>query len=229
MAKIKLGATVVGVRGTAGGMTFSANKSGNYVKSWARGSNPRAQRQTGARTALSTCATTWRTLTSVQRAAWIAWAALPAQARTDSLGATYYLSGFQQFVALSSGLLLAARAIIAAAPTLAKPVAPTISAMAITAFSGAASISYAAGTFTPLYDCVIELSLSPFAGTTVAPSKFIYVCTGQVPAGTSFVFTTQLAARLGKLTAGQKAYARSYRQNLQGYRSAPTALNCIIA
>jgi hypothetical protein len=90
------------------------------------------------------------------------------------------------------------------------------------------AVSYAAGTFTPLYDLVLELSMAPYSSASVARARFVYITTAQVPGGTAYNFAAALTARMGSITQGQRAFVRVYRQNLEGYRSAPTALNVAV-
>ncbi len=97
MAKIKLGPTVVGIRGTIGGITFTENKSGPFARAWSRGANPRAPLQSAQRGRLGSIPDLWRALTPAEQAAWDAFAALPAQDQTDRFGDTFSLSGFGFF------------------------------------------------------------------------------------------------------------------------------------
>ena len=87
MAIALIGAPLAGVRGTLGGITFSANKGGPYIKLWAKPPNPRTSRQTIERGFLGRMPELWRALTGVQQTAWDTFAALGAQDLTNSLGA----------------------------------------------------------------------------------------------------------------------------------------------
>ncbi len=126
MAVIMFGPLVVGARGTAGGLIFSANKAGPYVRSWSRGSNPRSPLQSNQRGILTDFATNWRNLTQPQRDDWDTYAADPAQDLTNSLGETYSISGFNWYVRINTHLTLAGEAPRDDAPTLTRPLAPII-------------------------------------------------------------------------------------------------------
>lgn len=132
MAKTKIAPPLAGIRGTVGGLTFSANKSGTYVKLWAPPSNPQTAPQSIERSYLAQMSNLWRALTAGQRTAWDTFAALGAQEQTDSLGEPYYLSGWLWFVKCNIRLLRVGRATISAAPVIARPAAPTITAARIT-------------------------------------------------------------------------------------------------
>jgi hypothetical protein len=73
----------------------------------------------------------WRTLTDAQRAAW---EALGTQlTRTDSLGQSYTLNGFEAFLMVNLNNLAAGNAAVTAAPALVSPAAPAIGTVTLTA------------------------------------------------------------------------------------------------
>ena len=84
MAITELGVIIVGVRGTIGGITFSANKSGTYAKSLVTPSNPGTPNQLVQRGIIATMGSKWRALSAAQQAAWDAFAAAPASAPTTA-------------------------------------------------------------------------------------------------------------------------------------------------
>ncbi len=126
MATVKFGPTVVGLRGTIAGTTFSANKSGPYARVWSKGANPRSTPQSDQRGRLGSIAASWRDLTQVQRDDWIAYAIDPAQALINSLSETYFASGFNWYIRINDHLELASEARRVDAPTLTRPIAPII-------------------------------------------------------------------------------------------------------
>ncbi len=138
MAIIKFGTLVIGARGTIGGATLSANKSGPYAKAWAKSGDQRSPLQTSQRARLTTAAQLWRTLTTAQKADWDTYAGLSAQEKTNSLGETYEVSGFAWFLALTNNLLEAALDPILDAPVLTTPGTPVIDSLTFKA-TGAAS------------------------------------------------------------------------------------------
>ena len=126
MAIIKIGAPLTGIRGTIGGITYSANKSGPYAKAWARSSNPRTEKQTTERSYLAELSTKWRDIGWLYRAAWDSFAALPAQELTNSLGEAYYASGWNWFCKCNIRLLRLSRTPESLSPSQARPAAPAI-------------------------------------------------------------------------------------------------------
>lgn len=98
MAIIKYAETVAGIRGTIGGITYSANKSGAYVKRWARTVNPRTYEQQIVRSQPALFKPYWDAMSDEDRAAWDAFAADPNELDYNSLGIQYWLTGWQWFV-----------------------------------------------------------------------------------------------------------------------------------
>lgn len=107
--------------GSVAGVTSSRNRYGQYRRTRATPVNPKTTEQTVARTRLSTQAAAWRNLTALQRDGW---AALGLQmTRTDSLGQTYDLTGFQAYVSINSNNSVAGNSAVSAAPTFLTPAA----------------------------------------------------------------------------------------------------------
>ncbi len=135
---IKFGPLIIGARGTIGGATLSANKSGPYAKAWAKSGDQRSPPQTSQRARIATASQLWRTLTTAQQADWDTYAGLSAQEKTNSLGETYEVSGFAWFVALTNNLLEAGLPPILDAPILTTPGTPIIDSLTFKT-TGAAS------------------------------------------------------------------------------------------
>ena len=223
MAIITLGPTVVGIRGTLGGIVFSTNKAGNYARQWSLSSSPKTESQTTQRGLLSQQPEAWRALSSAQQALWDAFAALPAQDQTNPLGVTYSLSGFGWFVKINTRLLRAGRVTRTAPPVLARPANPTISGMNVRSTAGAlgSNISYPAGTFAG-FDMILQMQLNNAKGRTVPNESGMVQVLNQTVAASAQSITSHLAAAFGIITIGQFAYAFAYRQTIDGLRSAPT-------
>ncbi len=128
MAIAKFGILISDARGSVGGVVFSANQSGPYLKLYTLPVNPRSPLQTAQRAIIATAAQAWQQLSSGDRTLWGTYAALPAQDLTNSLGETYSISGFLWFIRISSNLRQAGEAPRDQPPTIATPAAPTIDA-----------------------------------------------------------------------------------------------------
>lgn len=220
MAIIKFGTTIVGVRGTIAGITFSANKAGPHAKGWTRGANPRTSRQATQRNRQSTWAAAWRALTAAQQAGWNTYAAAAPQQKFNSLGVAYFASGFSWYVALSMNLVAAGALPISTAPVLAQPTPPPITNIAIR-ISGIASTSrirYAADVNLAMRKG-IEIWMTNSQGRNVGPAKKVFMVNGTVDGVGNLGFQPQLEARFGTIVLGQRGFAATYNQNAEGRRS----------
>lgn len=95
MAKALMGPTVIGLRGTIGGITFSANKSGPYAKSYARppySAGPKMQLPRGL---LVSTARGYAALTPAEKNNWRLFGLSPNEPDYDPWGSVRYLTGFQ--------------------------------------------------------------------------------------------------------------------------------------
>ncbi len=220
MAKIQLGTIVTGIRGTIGGMTFSANASGPHARIWTRSSNPRSTSQQTARTRLATNALTWRTLSAVDQATWAAYAA--ANPQTDVFGNTYYWTAFQAFVKINGQLLYVGRAAVTTAPTSAIPAAPTGVTAAIHVSSSASVIGITVAEFSPTWDFLCYICLGTGAGLSTPPGPMQFIKGQLTPGSSSITITTEIATVFGTLNTQQRAFVDVYRQTTDGVRSAPT-------
>lgn len=228
MAIVQFGVTVTGLRGTVGGGTFSANKSGPYMKAWARGTNARTARQTTQRNRIGKWAQTWQTLTSTQRTNWDTYAALPAQDLVNSLGETYSVSGFAWYVTLNNALEQAGAGPISNAPVLGTPAAPLLTGYVPKATGAATETRVGFNAADPNLTMVkaVWQVISNSAGRLVAPYEF-RLCTVEAPSGTSINFQAESEARFGVQIAGQRGYVRTYNQNSEGRRSSPASFSNI--
>lgn len=103
--------------GSAGGITASRNKGGQYLRRRSVPVNSRTPQQQAARTNFGTAVQLWtEATTAAQREAWNVFAA--ATPTLDSLGNTIQLTGQQRFVAANSLALLAGLNPILDAPTI---------------------------------------------------------------------------------------------------------------
>lgn len=222
MAIIKVQAPVAGIRGTIGGITYSANKAGPYAKAWSRGSNPKTDFQTAQRRTLSTIPALWNALNGAEQLAWDTFAALPAQDRTNPLGETFSASGYNWFTICNTRLINMGRPPITATPIIARPASPTISTLQLPFLENQiAKITYPSGEWTPTQDQVIEIGVVNSTGRTVAPNTLLQLLLDQDPPDTDQVFRVPYLDRWNLVGPAYKGFARAYRQTTEGIRSAP--------
>jgi len=117
--------------GSVAGVTSSRNRFGQYRRSRAIPVNPSSTFQGTQRARVSAAAALWRTLTSAQRVGWNDLA--NGFTRTNSLGASYNMTGFMCFVSCSANIAAAGNAAITDAPALVTPATPLTATVTLTA------------------------------------------------------------------------------------------------
>lgn len=220
MSIVVFGPLVTGARGTIAGTIFSANKSGPYARGWNRGPNPRSVGQSEQRGRTSGMAKAWRGLTQVQRDAWDTWAALPAQEKFNSLGESYFPSGFNWFVAINDRLLNVGRAYRTNPPVIARPPAPTISGLVIrSTISGLPStVAYPVNEFLG-FDLILFAAMANSLGVLNKTQGWRLVHQTQAPGAASETFQPGLEASFGTIFVTQRGFVRLCRQTTDGVRS----------
>lgn len=225
MARVKFGPSLVGIRGTIGGMTFSANGSSNYIKAWAGPTNPRSNLQAVPRVSISGAGAAWRGLTDGQRSDWATWAADAAQELTDQFGDPYYVSGWNWFCTLRQWALSTEQVPPEDAPVLTRPVMPSPTGATLeTTGNGTLTVSFAAGDFEDLY-LVAAVSVRT-ASNAVFPGRgqSRWFGVGPFDASDDEAVITDLSDKLGGLTAGQSFLLDVYAQNDESNRGVSTSL-----
>jgi hypothetical protein len=220
MAKVKMGVIVTGLRGTVGGLTFSANKAGNHAHTWTRSGNARSVLQCSRRQRLSINAQAWRSVSAGNQALWVVFAAALAQRQTDPLGNFYYLSGFQWYVKVNNWLWSCGRAGAATPPVAVVPAIPTVTGFQISVGASTCHFHYAANEFGATWDAVVFVGIGNGFGCIVPPGPMPFIVGSQVPGGTSLDFTTAFMSVFGAVFVGQRAFLRVHRQTTDGYRGA---------
>lgn len=129
--------------GSVAGVTSSRNRYGQYRRTRAIPVNPASIFQTNVRSRMQQNADGWKALTATQREGW---GALGDQMqRTDSLGQTVTLTGFQAYCSVNNNQLAVGNAVLPDAPLFAIP-AP-ITSLTPTITSASFSVAW---TVTPL-------------------------------------------------------------------------------
>lgn len=95
MAKIVFGGGVSQASGKIGGTVYARNKGGSYSRNFVVPTNPQTAKQAAQRNLLGLKSAAWRSITDVQRDAWISWA--DENPILDRLGNSIVLSGAQAY------------------------------------------------------------------------------------------------------------------------------------
>ena len=202
------------------GTIFSANKAGPYARGWSRGPNQHSTDQSQQRGRTSGMAKTWRGLTQVQRDAWDTWAALPAQEKFNSLGESYFASGFNWYVAINNRLLNVGRGSRATPPVIARPAAPTLTALALyrTGHALDSSVIYPLNEFLT-FDLVLFMAMANSQGLLNKTQGWRLTLQTQAPGAVNVTFQDELEAAFGTIQTFQRGFCRLCRQTTDGVRS----------
>lgn len=222
MAIVKFGPTVIGARGTISGTIFSANKAGPFARGWSKGADPHSALQTIQRGRYASISASWRDLTQPQRDDWILYADDPAQELTNSLGETYFASGFNWYVHVNQNLDAADEARRDDAPTLIRSAPPQITISPnfffITAGSALTRIQMDGGSPNLGFNHVIIARITGQGRSAIAAGfKFQILA---VPTGTRVIFfQDEIEATFGTIVLGHRMHAQVTIQDSHGQRS----------
>lgn len=195
MAKIKFGALAEDARGKIGGVVYSRNQFGGYIREKVSPVQPSTARQTIVRERVTTITKRWfDTLTDAERLAWIAFAKVTPV--PDVFGNPNLLTGINAYLRLNGVLLNAVEAIIDTPPANLASVGLETASVAMASGAGTAAVTFTltptAGTdrlylwatqgltagrffFKPFYRFLgvsTIASASPFAAGTLYTDKF---------------------------------------------------------
>lgn len=222
MAIIKFGISVVGARGTVGGLIFSANKSGPYFRSWSKSANPRTPLQSTQRGQLSDFASAWADLTDVQHDDWDDYADDPAQELTNSLGIGYFISGFNWYVRINLHLQANGDSPRDDAPTTSRPAAPGITVRVQQRFftTGSATnsaVKFGLGTPEIAKPHVVFCRITSQGRIAIA-SGFTLIKIAIPDGGGRVTIQTELESRFGTILADTRLHIFARVQETEGQR-----------
>jgi len=232
MASVKLGATVVGVSGTVGGVTYARNKSGTYGRVWSSPPKSCTEWQGLARGQMARWGSVWRALSAGDKSDWDLFAASPPETDYDRFGAVVLRSGFAWLCRLNQRRALITSTPISLAPPSVVQVIPVLTGFGCQTPTGTPGVTYfahGAGEFLAGEYAVSMLSLTPSVGVTQQRRGFTLVSIA-APFGTLLTYITPgTLTKYGWWPAGWLATLHVYRQNADGIRSAMAVRTCVVS
>lgn len=228
MARILPGPLISDIRGTAGGLVYSANANGKYVR--IKSTPPRVSiaSQEGTRSSWMEATSRWTGLSSVARGNWNAFAADTPQVQYDVFGDSFFLPGISWFRKINIWRDTVGRAMTSTVPSAGKPAMPTISSLLITVgATKQALVSYPSGMFSG-YDMVIRCGLRPRASNLTQIASPVLIYTSTSPGATSVDVFSELEDVYGKIQAGQRFIFEVHRQSTEGYRGTAAQISGVV-
>lgn len=226
MAIVKFGPTVIGIRGTIGGMTFSGNKSGSFIKAWRKPVTQKSGIAQKLKSDMSRYGPIWSSLDPSLQAAWNALAASPPELDFNSLGIQYWLNGFQWFVRINQRRASQGLAVTTAVPT--SPALSGLPSFSITASSGdpaAIALTWPSGYFPSGHYPYIFFTAYGTTGLTKEPHGFILIWSLIERPDTGIDISNFVAARFGNVPAGFTVFCRVHRITYDQILSVPATAN----
>lgn len=209
--------------GSVAGQTSSRNRFGQYRRTRAIPVNPDSSFQGTVRNRLSVNAAAWRTLTAAQRSGWSDLG--NSMTRTDSLGQTITLTGFQAYCSVNGNNLAAGNAVVSDAPGLITPSGLLTATITLTAAS--MSIAYTATPLGAGIRLFSYVSLQRSAGRNYE-SDFRLLAVSAAAAASPAVLLTAYTSRFGVPVVGNRIFFKFVLYS-GGFLSGPLTTSQVVA
>jgi hypothetical protein len=209
--------------GSQAGTTSSRNRYGQYRRTRATPVNPNSTAQGTVRARMSANAAAWRALTDIQRAGWNDLGLM--MSRTDSLGQTYTLTGFQAYCSVNNNKALAGDASVSAAPALVTP--STILTVTITLTAAAVSVAFTPTPMPAATRLVAYCSPQRSAGRGFE-SDLRFIAVSAAALASPMVLTTAYQAKFGVTVVGNRVFF-SFVSYSGGFLSGPLLTSQVVA
>ena len=208
--------------GSLGGLTFSHNRGGAYVRDRAVPTQPNTAQQAAVKAIFGALSTAWRaTLTAAQRDDWDLYAA--ATPLTDKLGQPFFPTGLNMFIRGNTGLAQGAFDVIFPGPV--TPGLPTFtapSAVSIEATTNVATIAFeATDAWVDIDETHLEIYASRGQGASINFFKGPYQYAGSVDGDSVTAPTSPAAITVPfNLSDDQKVFFRATLIDEEGRKGA---------
>jgi hypothetical protein len=229
MAVIQFGPTVTGIRGTIGGVTFSANRTANYAKQWSRPPYSKSLKQLTTRGSLASNASMWAALDAGDKTDWNTFADTPNELDYDAWGAQRFLSGFQWFARAQQRRSTLSLANPGPVPSGAAATAITGLTIALqTGVGGTSTVTYDDDQFPADSALILYLTFKPGQGAADAWRNWKLILATQDPPNGGVSIHSGWYDAFGDIPANWKAYALGYKQHVEGNRSTGASATALV-
>lgn len=209
--------------GSVAGVTSSRNRFGQYRRTRATPVNPNSTFQGTVRNRLADNSAAWRALTDAQRAGWESLGAMIS--RTDSLGQSYTLTGFQAYCSVNNNNLAAGNAVVSTAPAIVTPTGLLTATITLTA--AAFSIAYTATPLGAGSRLFAFISPQRSAGRVYEGDYRLTHVSAAAAASPANVFA-EYVARLGTPVVGNRVFLQLHVYN-GGFLSGPLSTSAVVS
>lgn len=223
MAIVKLQSPIAGLRGKYGGMIFSANGSGTYVKQWTYPTDPASVSQTLKRSWMARIRHGWGVLSQAKIDVWDALAASPPELDYNSLGDQIWLSGSAWHTRINMRRFECGLAYEDDAPPNVAVDPPLTFGLTVYEYDWAGRadlLTYTDGDFTG-FGGVLQIAHSRSTALATRTTGYYSIGCGAIPTNSPLDITIPLAAVFGWLSVGNRLYGKLFKMSSGGIRSVP--------
>jgi hypothetical protein len=204
---IKFGGIISEGRGKQGGVVYSRNTYGAYIRTKVSPTNPSTTAQQAVRAGLTSISQAWRGLSDTARAGFESLAR--EVSRTNIFGDNVAYTGFNLFGRLGRNIQ-----VISGTPLTAAPAIPTMSAvtsLTLTAkvAAGLVSLAYTPDPVPTGFDMVIQATPQVSQGINFVKSEYRQLAVVAAAASSPYVGTTAYAAKFGVPVLGKRIFMRA--------------------
>lgn len=220
MAVIQYGPTVVGIRGSIGGITFSANATSNYAKAWSRPRRSARPDQSAERGLMVDASVLWQALDPSDKTDWNNFAGAPNELDYDPWSVQRFLSGFQWFMRAQRRRQRLPLSIPGPVPS--GPAETAITGLVFSCIAGSpptAAVNYDDDQFLAAQALILYVSVSPRPGQADSFVGWKLLHAEVSPPNGGIDVSTAFDSAFGSVPGGWRCYAMAFKQADPGNRS----------
>lgn len=226
MAIMTPGPTVGQVSGRIGGIIYSRNRGGAYIRNGSMPTTSTTIYAQAAKALLALTSASWAILTPTQQLAWKTWST--QNPVTNRLGMQHTLSPHAAFVQVNSTILLAGGVAIAIPPVIAPPIA--LASLSVSAsIAGPIAITFAASPIGANNVLFINAAISDNPGVAYVRNLYKLVLVSAANDATPTSIGAAVATRFGTLQPDQHLFVNvQVVDQVSGLRSGPITADVVL-
>lgn len=206
LAKVTLGPMVGEASGKLGGMVFSHNRGGTYVRRRAKPVVVTSSAAEATKASFGAVSNAWAGLSQLLRDAWKTWAA--NNPRVDRLGNKITLDGHAAFVWCNSRQVAAGDSVLSLPPTVNAPDALSTLTLAGAAVSSALMVNFTPSQVASSQRLQIKAAIEASPGRNYVEDKLRVIGYTSAGLASQINIMTMLQARLGTVQNGDTVHLR---------------------